>query len=115
MFVAVVTVVCTALAVVLGFVLSKLAINVIHNMWFSSMESKDKLDLQQLSSYCGTVAAGLGVLIACLVEHGDIFPVVKVFFWVMLSWQAFLWGISLFLVVSFWLGRVIDRLTGARS
>ena len=115
MFVSVVTVVCTALAVILGFVLSKLAINVIQNIWFSSVESKDNRDLQQLASYCGTFVVGIGVLITCLVQHGDIFPVVKVLFWVMLSWQAFLWGISLFLVVTFWLGKVIDRLTRSRS
>jgi hypothetical protein len=111
MFFAVVTVIYTSISLLLGFVFSKLAINVIHNIWFSSLEARDKGELQHLASNFGAAVVGVAVLIACIAEDGQIFSVVKAFLWAMLIWQAFLWGLSLFLFVSSWIGKVIDRLT----
>jgi hypothetical protein len=116
MFVVVVTVfVCTALAATLGFVLSKLAINIIHNTWFSSLEESDKHGLQQVVSYIGAAAVGAAVFFGYLVQQGANVQVLKAFLWVMFVWQLFLWGISIFLAVSRWLGQKIDSLTRSRS
>jgi hypothetical protein len=114
MFAVVSTVFCTAIASILGFALSKLAINLIHNMWFD-LERKDEEGLQAMASYGGAVVSCGGALIACIVNDGAIAPVAQVIFWATLGWQVFLWALSIFLVVSRWLGQIIDSLTGPRS